>query len=51
MVVEDTKTKFKKIGVPNLKTTSIYDLPWNNLNNDLDDLKPWTCVKNCNGRN
>jgi len=51
MVIEDTKTKFKDLGVPNLEFNSVYDLPWNDLNNKLQELKPWTCVKNCNGRN
>lgn len=50
MVVEDTKSKFTEIGIPNLSVNSIYDLPWGDLNTKLQTLKPWTCVKNCNGR-
>ena len=50
LVVQDTKLKFKDLGVPNLSFNSVYDLPWNDLNNELQRLKPWTCVKNCNGR-
>jgi len=51
LVVEDTKDKFSKIGVVNLDTTSVYDLPWTQLSTQLQSTKPWTCVKNCNGRN
>jgi MoaA/NifB/PqqE/SkfB family radical SAM enzyme len=51
LVVEDTKKKFQLIGTVNLNTTSINDLPWKNLKNELEHHKPWTCVKNCNGRN
>lgn len=51
LAVEDTKYKFSKIGVVNLDITSIYDLPWIELSNKLKTTKPWTCVKNCNGRN
>lgn len=49
LVVQDTKNKFQHIGTINLNTTSIYDLPWKDLKQNLDIHKPWTCVKNCNG--
>lgn len=49
LVVEDTKNKFKIIGVPNLNTINIDDLVWDQLSKNLQTLKPWTCVKNCNG--
>lgn len=51
LVVEDTKEKFKSLGVINLNTTSVYNIPWTELSNQLQEIKPWTCVKNCNGRN
>lgn len=51
LVVKDTKSKFEKIGIINLNTTSIDNIPWVKLSNQLHELKPWTCVKNCNGRN
>lgn len=50
LAVKDTKLKFSKIGVPNLNTTSVNNLPWISLSNQLQENKPWTCVKNCNGR-
>jgi len=49
LVVEDTKSKFEIIGVPNLDVTNINDIEWDQLSTTLQRLKPWTCVKNCNG--
>lgn len=49
MVVDDTKIKFNKIGVFNLNATNINDVKWDELSTTLQGLKPWTCVKNCNG--
>lgn len=51
LVVKDTRDKFSTIGVANLNVTSVYDIPWLELSNQLQEIKPWTCVKNCNGRN
>lgn len=51
IVVADTKEKFKKIGVCNLDTIGIDNLPWLQLSSKLQEYKPYTCVKNCNGRN
>jgi MoaA/NifB/PqqE/SkfB family radical SAM enzyme len=49
LVVKDTKSKFETIGVPNLNVMSINDIAWDQLSTTLQTLKPWTCVKNCNG--
>ncbi len=49
LVVEDTKSKFQIIGIPNLNSINIDDLLWDQLSTNLQTLKPWTCVKNCNG--
>ena len=49
IVVNDTKDKFKQIGVPNLNDMKITDVSWNDLDKWIQENKPWTCVKNCNG--
>ena len=48
-MVEDTKNKFKSLGIFNLNSTAIEDGIWSNLNEITTGLnKPWSCAKNCN---
>lgn len=47
LVVNDTKKKFEKIGIDNLSKINIMEISWSNLNDTLQKIKPWTCVKNC----
>lgn len=49
LLVQNTKSKFKVIGISNLNVDNINDLNWDQLSITLQKIKPWTCVKNCNG--
>jgi len=49
LVVKDTRSKFHNLGVPNLNDIKIDEVVWDQLDINLQKLKPWTCVKNCNG--
>lgn len=50
LVVENSKLNFKKIGIFNLNTDKLKNMSWNNIDDFFQTNKPWTCVKNCNGR-
>jgi hypothetical protein len=50
LVVDNTKLNFKKLGVFNLNTDKLNDMHWNDIDSFFQNNKPWTCVKNCNGR-
>ncbi len=49
LVVQDTRSKFDILGIPNLHNVKIDEVLWDHLDINLQKLKPWTCVKNCNG--
>lgn len=49
LLVENTKSVFLQLKIPNLKETRIQDIDWENFEEILNIDKPWTCVKNCNG--
>jgi len=49
-VINDTKNKFKEVGIFNLNDSIIEDLTWHNLDRLWHgEDKAWVCVKNCNG--
>ena len=50
LVVDNTKSNFKKIGIFNLNIVKLNDMCWHDIDSFFQNNKPWTCVKNCNGR-
>lgn len=50
LMIKNSKEHLNEIGVPNLNKETIFEIPWTNLEESLSKLKPWTCVKNCNGK-
>jgi MoaA/NifB/PqqE/SkfB family radical SAM enzyme len=48
-LIDNTRTKFKDLGIINLNNSNIREVHWRGLDKLWSESVPWVCAKNCNG--